>query len=120
MAQSFLTETEFELPRGYIDADGSLHRKGTMRMASAADEILSMKDHRVMTNPAYLPVIILSRVVTRLGTVDVINTSVIENLFSADFAYLQQVYSRLNDIAPQPVCVTCPHCGREFVPDSSQ
>lgn len=92
------TEHAFTLPLGYVDGDGTRHREGVMRLATAADEILPLRDHRVQSNPSYLPIIILSRVVTRLGTLDMINTKVIEDLFSADFAHLQQVYNRINGI----------------------
>lgn len=92
------TEFEFTLPIGYRDGDGTLHREGVMRLATAADEILPLRDHRVQNNPAYLSVIVLSRVVTRLGSLDMINTKVIEDLFSADFNFLQKVYNRINEI----------------------
>jgi hypothetical protein len=90
------TEVPFTLPIGYRDADGTLHKDGVMRLATAGDEILPLKDHRVQANPAYLAVIILSRVIVRLGTLDMINTKVIEDLFSQDFAYLQELYDRIN------------------------
>jgi len=92
------TEVEFTLPIGYRDGDGNLHRQGVMRLATAGDEILPLKDHRVQANPAYLSIIVLSRVVTRLGTLDMISTPVIEDLFSADFAYLQDLYNRINQM----------------------
>lgn len=92
------TEVEFTLPIGYRDGDGNLHRQGVMRLATAGDEILPLKDHRVQANPAYLSIIVLSRVVTRLGTLDMISTHVIEELFSADFAYLQDLYNRINQM----------------------
>jgi hypothetical protein len=92
------TEVEFTLPIGYRDADGNLHRQGVMRLATAGDEILPLKDHRVQANAAYLAIIVLSRVVTRLGTLDMINTHVIEELFSADFAFLQDLYNRINQV----------------------
>lgn len=94
----FTTKHEFTLPIGYRDSDGDLHRQGVMRLATAGDEILPLKDHRVQANPAYLPVIVLSRVVEKLGSLDMINTKVIEELFSADFNYLQQLYNRINQI----------------------
>src|SRR2546427_12220928 len=93
----FQTEVEFALPKGYVDEEGNLHRKGTMRLATAADEILPMKDARVQANPAYLAVILLSRVITRLGELQSINPKVIEGLYSADFAYLQNFYRRINE-----------------------
>jgi hypothetical protein len=92
----FATQFDFLLPRGYVDAEGILHREGTMRLATAADEILPQKDPRVQNNPAYLVVILLSRVVTRLGSLEAINPKVIENLFAADLGYLQEFYNRIN------------------------
>lgn len=90
------TEVEFELPIGYRDGEGSLHRQGVMRLATAADEILPLRDHRVQSNPAYLTIIVLSRVIVRLGTLPMINTKVVEDLFAKDFAYLQALYNRIN------------------------
>lgn len=92
------TEFEFTLPIGYRDGDGNLHRQGVMRLATAGDEILPLKDHRVQANPGYLAVIVLSRVIVRLGTLEMINTKVVEDLFAADFNYLQQLYNRINQV----------------------
>jgi hypothetical protein len=83
------TEYEFTLPRGYVDSDGNLHRHGVMRLATAMDEITPMRDMRVKQNQAYLTVVLLSKVITKLGTLEDVHTGVIEKLFSADFAYLQ-------------------------------
>ena len=104
------------LPQGYLDADGGLHREGTMRLATAADEILPLKDPRVQSNPSYLAVILLSRVVSRLGALPVVNPKVIEGLFVADLAYLQGFYNRINGVAGPPARheVTCPGCGVKF------
>ena len=101
----FQTEFEFTLPCGYLDADGSLHCEGVMRRATAADEILPLKDPRVQKNPAYLVIILLSRVVTQLGTVSPINPKTIENLFATDLAYLQELYNQINQLRPEPVVV---------------
>jgi len=92
------SEFEFTLPLGYRDSDGNLHRQGVMRLARAADEILPLKDHRVQANPAYLPIIVLSRVILRLGTLEMVSTAVIEDLFSADFNYLQAFYNKINQM----------------------
>jgi hypothetical protein len=92
----FQTEIEFTLPKGYVDSDGVLHRDGVMRLATAADEILPLKDPRVQQNPAYLTIIVLARVVTRLGALQDVNTKVIEGLFASDLGYLQNLYERLN------------------------
>jgi hypothetical protein len=92
----FQTEIEFELPRGYVDSSGTLHRRGVMRLATAADEILPLRDPRVQQNEAYLTVIVLSRVLVRLGSLTDIHTGVIEGLFAADLAYLQRLYERFN------------------------
>jgi hypothetical protein len=93
---TFQTEVEFTLPKGYLDGDGVLHREGVMRLATAADEILPLKDARVQQNPAYLTIIVLARVVTRLGALPDVNTKVIEGLFASDLSYLQALYENLN------------------------
>jgi hypothetical protein len=85
-----------------VDAEGTLHRNGVMRLATADDEILALQDHRVQSKAGYLPIVSLSRVVTRLGTLDVISTDVIEELFSADFVYLQSMYKEINGIDETP------------------
>src|SRR3954471_4844137 len=85
----FQTEIEFELPKGYLDEAGNLHRNGTMRLATAADEILPLRDPRVQQNEAYLTVIVLSRVITKLGTLVDVHTGVIEGLYASDLAFLQ-------------------------------
>ncbi len=108
------TEFSFSLPHGYADADGNLHREGVMRMATAYDEIVPMKDPRVQANPGYLVIILLSRVITRLGDVQHINPKVIENLFAADLAYLQDLYLRINANGHNRLQITCPHCEKEF------
>ena len=105
-----ITEHEFELPLGYVDEGGVLHRHGTMRLATAADEILPMKDPRVRGLPAYLIVILLARVVVRLGTVSSVTPAVVEGLFSADLAYLQDLYNRINGLTPSTAAGTCPRC----------
>ncbi len=95
------TEFEFTLPRGYVDGEGTLHKSGTMRLATAMDEIAPMRDPRVRSNQAYLVIILLARVITKLGTVAHIDTGVVENLFSADLAYLQDFYRKINDISSE-------------------
>ena len=110
----FRTEHEFTLPMGFLEEDGTLHREGTMRLATAADEILPLKDPRVQSNQAYLIVILLSRVVTRLGSVAHINPKVIEGLYAADLAYLQDLYNRINQLEGARPRVTCPSCQSSF------
>lgn len=111
------TEFPFVLPRGYVDDAGQVHRAGTMRLATARDEILPLKDPRVRQTEAYLTVILLSRVVTRLGGVDPINPAVIEGLFATDLAFLQDLYRRINQEGHTQASVTCPSCEHEFVVD---
>lgn len=93
---SLQTEYDFTLPKGYVDRQGTLHRDGRMRLATAADEILPLRDPRVKANPAYLTIIVLSRVVTRLGVLEDVSPAVIESLFVQDLDYLQQLYARIN------------------------
>src|SRR6266571_8072366 len=108
------TEFDFSLPRGYLDGDGNLHREGVMRLATAFDEIAPMKDPRVQTNPGYLAIILFSRVIIRLGDLTHINPKVIEGLFSADLAFLQDFYRRINENGHSRVNVSCPQCESKF------
>ena len=110
----FQTEFEFTLPLGCGGADGTLHREGVLRRAPAADEILPLRDPRVVKNDAYLVVILLSRVVTRLGGLSQVTPKVVEELYATDLAYLQDLYNRINALEPERVQVTCPHCETAF------
>lgn len=94
------TEFDFTLPRGFVDEGGTLHKKGKMRLATAMDEIAPLRDPRVRANQAYLVIILLARVITSLGTVENIDTNVVENMFSADLAYLQDFYRKINELSP--------------------
>jgi hypothetical protein len=111
---TFQTEFEFTLPRGYVDDEGNLHKKGIMRLSTAADEILPLKDPRVQANPPYLTVILLSRVITKLGDLPVIDTKRIESLFASDFSYLQDFYNRINENGSSNIRATCPKCEHNF------
>ncbi|MBC7880552.1 MAG: hypothetical protein H7Y37_04405 [Anaerolineae bacterium] len=97
----FQTEFEFTLPKGYLDPEGNLHRKGVMRLATAIDEITPLRDPRVKANPAYATVIILARVILRLGALQEVTTGVVEGFFSADLNYLQNFYRKINDLIPE-------------------
>ncbi len=108
------TEYKFSLPQGFIDVDGQPQREGVMRLATAYDEIAPMKDPRVQANPGYLTIILLSRVVTRLGDVSPINPKTIEQLFAGDLAYLQDLYRKINYGGGTQLSVTCPHCEASF------
>jgi hypothetical protein len=108
------TEHDFTLPMGYLDPDGTLRRTGTMRLATAGDEILPLRDSRVVQNQAYLVVILLSRVITRLDGVDLVTPQVIENLFAADLAYLQDLYNQINRVEDGQRSVMCPNCRQSF------
>lgn len=108
------TEFEFKLPLGYTDSEGNLHSEGVMRLSTAYDEIAPMKDPRVQANPGYLVIILLSRVITRLGDLEHINPKIIEGLYSADMAYLQDFYNRINRNGHNRLEVTCPHCEEKY------
>ncbi|HCH63509.1 MAG TPA: hypothetical protein DFR83_11940 [Deltaproteobacteria bacterium] len=107
------TEYEFILPRGYVDKDGNLHKDGVMRLANAKDEIVPLNDLRVQRNRAYLIIVLLSRVISRLGDLKEVNTGVIENLFASDLRFLEEMYNRVNE-DEATVRVTCPECGSKF------
>ena len=111
------TEFDFELPRGYVDRDGVVHRHGTMRLATARDELLPLYDERVQENPAFTTVVLLGRVITRLGTVGVMNAQVVENMFASDVAFLQDFYRRINAEGHTRAAVTCPNCSHRFTID---
>ena len=108
------TEFEFSLPKGYVDQEGNLHRKGTMRLANAKDEILPLQDPRVKKNSAFLVIILLARVITKLGDLSDVNTGVIEGLFSTDLAYLQSFYRKINEDGAAQYNLSCPHCNKEI------
>jgi Zn finger protein HypA/HybF involved in hydrogenase expression len=110
----FQTEYEFTLPKGYVDKEGNLHRQGVMRLATTADEIIPLKDPRVQSNPAYLVVILMSRVVVKLGSLEAINPKIIEGLFAADLTYLQELYNEINANGVRSQTAICPHCNQEF------
>jgi len=113
------TEFDFELPRGLVDKRGNVHRQGRMRLATARDELLPLNDERVRHNPAYLTVILLSRVITKLGTLeeDDISANTIETLFATDLAFLQDLYRRVNTEGTTKAEVTCPACDTHFTVD---
>jgi hypothetical protein len=113
------TEYEFTLPCGYLDAAGTLHREGVMRRATAADEILPLRDPRVVVNPSYLIVILLARLVTRLGRLEQVNTKTIEDLYATDLAYLQNLYNEINSLDQDRKRAICPSCRHEFIPESA-
>ncbi len=108
------TEFEFTLPRGYVGKDGTLHKKGVMRLATAKDEIAPLTDFRVQKNRAYLVIILLGRVITKLGTLEAVDTDTVEGLYSADLSYLQEFYRRINEDGSALVKTACPHCEQEF------
>jgi hypothetical protein len=113
------TEFAFELPRGYVDGSGTTHTTGVMRLATARDELIPLRDDRVRENAAYLTVILLARVVTRIGSVTDVHTGVIENLFASDLAFLQDMYRRINSEGHTRAGVTCPECAHAFDVDLS-
>jgi hypothetical protein len=111
---AFRTEFRFKLPRGFVDKDGKAHRDGVMRLATARDEILPLQDYRVQANRAYLVIVLLSRVITKLGEIDHVGVDTIENLFSTDLAYLQEFYRKINEEGAPNLHLACPKCSHEF------
>jgi hypothetical protein len=108
------TEFSFILPKGYVDETGTVHKEGIMRLATAADEIMPLRDSRVQQNPAYLTVILLARVVTCLGTLKMVTPKVIEELYTSDFTYLQEMYNRINQYGANVIKAKCPRCEHAF------
>lgn len=112
--QSLQTEFPFELPRGYVDDAGTVHRDGVMRLSTARDELVPLRDVRVQENPAYLSVVLLGRVITRLGTLTMVHDGVVENMFASDLAFLQDFYRQINAEGHTRASVQCPHCAEPF------
>ncbi|MFQ9922276.1 MAG: phage tail assembly protein [Beduini sp.] len=110
----YKTQYEFDLPKGYVDQNGELHRHGIMRLATAKDELDAMRDPKVRLNPAYTSIITLSKVIVQLGTLDYVSTEIIENLFVSDLNFLQNLYTTINQNEDLVIQVTCPHCGKTF------
>lgn len=106
------TVFEFTLPKGYMDRNGDVHRNGKMRLATAGDEISATRDPRVLSNPSYLTIVILSKVITELEGIEMVSATLVEKLFTADLAFLQDMYQRINDIEPPTMQVVCPDCGK--------
>ena len=105
---------EFELPKGIIDEAGQVHKKGKMRLATAGDEISATRDPRVLVNPSFLTIVILSKVITEIEGIDIISATLVERLFTADLAFLQDMYQRINDIEPPMMETVCPDCGKVY------
>jgi hypothetical protein len=114
------TEVPFTLPRGYTDAQGTVHREGTMRLATARDEIEPLREAEVRANEAYLSVLLLSRTITRLGELGSVGPEVVENLYAVDFDHLQRLYERLNSNGEAVGVVGCPDCGHRFEVDLTE
>jgi hypothetical protein len=111
------TEFAFTLPRGYVDGAGTVHRDGVMRLATARDELVPLYDDRVREAPAYLTVVLLARVITRLGTITDVHAGMVENFFATDLAFLQDLYRRINTEGHTHASVSCPACRHEFTVD---
>src|SRR4051794_2539402 len=116
-AERMRTEFPFVLPRGYVDDAGTVHRDGVMRLATARDELVPLRDDRVRENPAYLTVVLLARVITRIGTITDMHAGVVEDLFATDLAFLQDLYRRVNTEGHTRAAVTCPSCNHTFAVD---
>jgi hypothetical protein len=117
--EPLITEFSFVLPRGYVDASGMVHRDGVMRLATARDELIPLRDDRVRENSAYLTVVLLARVITRIGSITDVHAGIVENLFAADLAFLQDLYRRVNTEGHTRAAVTCPSCSHRFAVDVS-
>ncbi|ARX87313.1 MULTISPECIES: hypothetical protein [Streptomyces] len=108
------TEFPFQLPRGYVDESGTVHRDGVMRLSTARDELVPLRDVRVQENPAYLSVVLLGRVITRLGTLPMVHDGTVESMFASDLAFLQDFYRQINAEGHTRAAVECPHCSEPF------
>ena len=110
-----ITEFSFTLPKGLLDAKGRLHRQGTIRLATAKDELIVQGDPRVQENTAYAVLLYLSRVITRLGSLSLVTPQILENLTILDLAYLREFYNRINQHKTAKIAVECPHCQKDYL-----
>ena len=108
------TVFDFELPKGYVDSTGAVHKRGKMRLATAGDEIGATRDPRVLSNPSYLTIVVLASVITELEGVEAVVPNIVERFFTADLAFLQDMYQRINNVEPPTITVVCPDCGKVF------
>ena len=108
------TVYEFELPKGYVDSNGEVHKRGKMRVATAGDEISATRDPRVLSHPSYLTIVVLSKVIVELEGMETIVPNIVERFFTADLAFLQDMYQRINDVEPPTMTAVCPDCGKRF------
>jgi hypothetical protein len=106
------TVYEFDLPKGYVDQSGTVHKHGKMRLATAGDEISATRDPRVLSNPSYLSIVVLSKVITEIEGVEMVTPALVEKLFTADMAFLQDMYQKINNVEPVTIKVVCPECGK--------
>lgn len=113
-AERLRTEFPFQLPRGYVDESGTVHRDGVMRLSTARDELIPLRDVRVQENPAYLSVVLIGRVITQLGTLQMVHDGTVENMFASDLAFLQDFYRQINAEGHTRAAVECPHCSESF------
>ncbi|RCJ20509.1 hypothetical protein A6S26_26195 [Nostoc sp. ATCC 43529] len=108
------TEFTFTLPRGLSDGENRVHRQGVMRLATAKDEILVQKERKVQENSAYGVLVMLARVIVRLGSLNSVTTELLEGLVLHDIAYLREFYNRINQQGNAHIPTQCPHCNTQF------
>lgn len=108
------TEFTFTLPRGLIDTQNRVHRHGVMRLATAKDEFYVQKQRLVKDNPAYGELVMLSQVITRLGSLNSVSPNLLEGLVLQDIAYLREFFNRINQQGDAHIPAQCPHCNTQF------
>jgi hypothetical protein len=114
MTMEMQTVYDFDLPKGYVDQSGTVHKHGKMRLATAGDEISATRDPRVLGNPSYLSIVVLSKVITEIEGVEMVTPALVEKLFTADMAFLQDMYQKINNVEPVTIKVVCPECGKTY------
>jgi hypothetical protein len=117
VAEGLRTEYPFVLPRGYVDEDGHVHRDGTLRLATAKDELTAQSEPLVRQNPSYLSIYLIVRTLSRLGELPAVDRFVVEHLFASDLAFLQDLYRRVNQLGHTEAEVGCPECRHRFLVD---
>jgi hypothetical protein len=114
ISESIIVNYDFILPKGLVDANGQVHRRGRMRLVTAKDEIVVQNDQRTREIPGYAVILLLARVVVQLGELSIITPETLENLFSSDLVYLKTFFERINQQRMPALAVQCPQCRHDF------
>lgn len=114
LSSQLSTEFPFTLPRGLIDAQRQVHRRGSVRLATVKDELLVQSLPSVGNNPAHKSLLMLSQVISRLRGLSLVSLDILEQLTLRDIIYLREFSNRVNQQGDIYIPTECPHCQAQF------